>query len=159
MSPKQAYIALHDWKTKRRMERSFLKDQDPYRVATGPERRKHAALAALLSDRRYRSALDAGCAEGGLTRQLAPLCDRIVALDISETAIWRAMVNLADVPNVSFVRRNLRDYDGAPGWDLVVLSDVMPFLDAGRNWTEEIWTLCAGIVGRMIPGGRLVIVN
>lgn len=159
MSPKRVYIALHDWKTKRRMERGFQLDRDPYRPATAPERRKQAALSAVLSDRRYRAALDAGCAEGRVTRRIAPLCDRVVALDISETAIWRAMVNLADVPNVNFVRGNLRGHDESATWDLVLLSEVLPALDAGRRFSGELAGFCRDLTRRLLPGGRLVIVN
>lgn len=159
MTFKEAYIALHDWKTKRRMERSFQIDREPYRPATGAERPKYDALNALLSDRRYRAALDAGCAEGEMTRQLAPLCDRIVALDISETAIWRSMVNLADVSNVSFTRRNLRDFQSEIQWDLIVLSEVLPCLDAGDRWSGDLERLCSHLAGAVAPGGRLVLVS
>lgn len=154
-----ALIAFHDWKLRLRMERSYREDRNPYRTPDVSERRKRAALIALISDRKYCRALDVGCGEGGLTREIAPYCENLLATDISGAAIWRAMVNLADVSNVSFARRNVREEDDLAGWDLIVLSDVLPFLDTGDRSRVSVSAVCRRLAGRLNPGGRLVAVN
>ena len=47
------------------------------------DQRRYRRQAELLGDRRYSRALEIGCAGGSFTRTRAPLCDELVALDIS----------------------------------------------------------------------------
>ncbi|MBV9080073.1 MAG: class I SAM-dependent methyltransferase [Elusimicrobia bacterium] len=134
------------------MEKTFQRRHESQRG----ERRRHALMTALLSDRRYRRALDAGCGDGDFTRQIAPFCDRVIALDISEAAIWRAMVNLADLGHVSFVRGNLRNHVVVPNWDLIVLGDVLPLLDAGPRCESDLQRLFSLFNSSLAPGGRIL---
>ena len=157
--PSDVFIALHDWNVRRRMEADFRSETNPYGPASDVERRKEDALFALLSDRRYRSALDGGCAAGNLARRVAPLCDRLLAMDISETAVWRAMVNLADAPNVTFACRNLRTAEAPGAFDLILLSDVLPFLDAGPRFDAALHAFGARMANALAPDGRLVLIS
>lgn len=151
--------SLHDWRIGRRMERAFKNDPEPYRPPSSSDRLRFAAAMALVGDRRYRRGLDVGCAEGALTRDLAARCDSLVGVDVSETAVFRAMVNLADVPNVRLLRGNVRSYLQEVGWDLIVLSDVLPHLDAGPRWSRAVGDACAALARNLLPGGRLIAVT
>ena len=158
MSLSELIVSIHDWKTRRRMERAF-RDTKPFGPLEIHDQRKHAAISALIGDRHYRRAIDVGCAEGALTRELARHCDSLVAMDISETAIWRSMTNLADIHNVKFVHGNVRSYLGEKGWDLIVLSDVLDHLDPGPRWDWGMQRLCRELATGLTPGGRLVLVS
>src|SRR3954470_1194841 len=59
------------------------------------EQRRYDDHIRLLSGRRYRSVLEIGCGSGGLTRRLAGISDRVMALDISPSAIERARTQVA----------------------------------------------------------------
>ena len=57
---------------------------------------------ALVDDRRYLNVLEIGCGSGCFTRLLAPISERIVALDIAPSAIERAVKNNADGRPIDF---------------------------------------------------------
>jgi cyclopropane fatty-acyl-phospholipid synthase-like methyltransferase len=54
------------------------------------ERQRYGRLFAVLQSRRYGRSLEIGCGAGAFTRLLASISDRVVALDVSPTAIARA---------------------------------------------------------------------
>jgi SAM-dependent methyltransferase len=93
------------------------------------EQQRYDDHIRLLSGRRYRSALEIGCGSGGLTRRLAGISDRVVALDISPSAIERARAQVAGThtAKVEFECANIMDYDLAANGplDLVVFSETV----------------------------------
>ena len=68
------------------------------------EQRKYAISVAQLPERRYRSAFEAGCSVGVLTRMLAGRCDRLLSCDLAEAAVQAA------------ARRAVRDVLAYPVW-------------------------------------------
>ena len=68
-------------------------DNDPWASADSRfryQRQKYASIAAMVPKRRYGRGVDLGCGTGLLTRLLAPLCDELLGIDISEAAVQRA---------------------------------------------------------------------
>jgi SAM-dependent methyltransferase len=124
------------------------------------ERKRYDHLAGLLADRRYGRALEIGCGSGGLTRRLAPLADRLVALDIAEAAVDRARSATAGLANVEVRAANAMEFDlAAEGpWDLVVLTETVYSL----GWLYPLFDL-AYFAHRLFeataPGGRLLLAN
>src|SRR6476661_5115840 len=59
-------------------------DKDPF------ERDKYYKQLAQLKDRRYGTILEIGCGSGLFTRALAPIADKVIAIDVSPSAIERA---------------------------------------------------------------------
>lgn len=130
-------------------------DPDPWGFDTRwYEARKFALTMASLPNRRYRRAVEAGCANGALTERLAERCDRLHAFDLYEPALDRARRRLSGHRHVE-----LR-LDGLPGgWpdragDLVVWSEVAYYLDL-----DELADALDGAGRWLQVGGDLVAVH
>jgi DNA-binding transcriptional ArsR family regulator len=138
--------------------------------ATPPEIGAYlAALAPLLPQRSL--ALDAGTGDGSLLEVLAPVYDRVVALDRSEAQLSRARERAAarGFANVTFVQGEVdgREVKGAlaeargaagrtdaklAGADAVFASRVLHHASQPGKVVGQLASLCA-------PGGALVILD
>jgi DNA-binding transcriptional ArsR family regulator len=128
------------------------------------------ALASLLSNRAL--ALDAGTGDGSLLEVLAPVYERVVALDRSEAQLGRARERAAarGFGNVTFVQGEVdgrevkravagaRAASGAdasaagPGADAVFASRVLHHASQPAKVVAQLASLCA-------PGGALVVLD
>ncbi|MDB5461458.1 MAG: hypothetical protein JWO72_3199, partial [Caulobacteraceae bacterium] len=107
-------------------------------------------LTALADDP---DVLELGCAEGHFTRLLAPTSKRVLAMDISQTAVARARQRCRDLPNTDFRCLDLAR-EPLPGtFDLVVCSEVLYYL--GSRLPRAL----ANISKCLKPGGLLVTTN
>lgn len=136
-------------------EERYARDPDPWRFRTsGYERAKYSATLDALPRPRYASALEVGCSIGVLTRALAPRCERLLALDVAEAALAQARERCADQPHIRFERGQVpRDWP-AGRFDLILLSEVVYYLDAG-----DVSRLAARIRDGLAPGGDVVLVH
>jgi SAM-dependent methyltransferase len=126
------------------------------------EQRRYDDHIRLLSGRPYRSVLEIGCGSGGLTRRLAGISDRVVALDISPSAIERARAQVAGthIAHVDFQCANIIDYDLAANgpWDLVVFSETI--YSVGWLYSMfEVGFLIASLHDAMCLNGVLLLSN
>jgi predicted TPR repeat methyltransferase len=140
----------------RYFEEMFAGTPDPWEFETSPyEQAKYAHTIAALGDRRYRKALEIGCANGVLTQRLASLCEDLMAIDVSETALASADARCAALPAVHFARLAFpgQTPHGAP-FDLIVLSEVAYY------WDEADLALAAcRLLDLLAPGGDLILVH
>lgn len=120
------------------LDRKYADTDDPWEFRTSPyEQAKFLATRNALSRDRYGSGLELGCGNGALARHLSVMCDRYVGLDAVERAVQSAR---RDVPSAQFVRGWL-PYDLPHGaFDLIVLSEILYFLDPTglRQLSREI---------------------
>ena len=128
--------------------------------ASALDQARYARQVALLDDRHYRRALEIGCAAGSFTRHLAPLCDRIVALDIAEAAVAAARAAGIAPDVVEFRQADVMEFDApAEGpWDLVVLAETAYYL----GWLHPLFAvgwLAHSLREGLAPDGRLLLVN
>ena len=90
------------------------------------------AVVRCLPRRRYGAALELGCGNGELARRVAPLCDAYTGLDAVPAALAAAR---AAVPEGRFVEAflpcDLPEPVMGGTYDLVLLSEVLYFLDSG----------------------------
>lgn len=110
----------------------YAHDPDPWKFASSPyEQAKYQATLAALPRDRFSVGLEIGCSIGVFTRRLAERCDRLLALDLSATALELARARCADLPtgHVSFERRAVPEQWPAGHFDLIALSEVLYFLD------------------------------
>ncbi|MDT0575919.1 SAM-dependent methyltransferase [Croceicoccus sp. F390] len=136
-------------------DRLFDGDPDPWNFAHSEyERAKREASIAALPRACYGTALEVGCATGYLTAMLAPLCDRLVALDTSHTALQLASDRLKPFAGVQLVRADVPADWPAGAFDLVVLSEVLYFLGA-----EEIADVARLACGALAQDGHCLLVN
>jgi len=134
---------------------------DPWDIESSEyERARYAYLLGMLRGRHYARVLEIGCGAGVLTRLLAPSADRIVALDISQTAIERARALNIDPAAVDFRMLNIMDYqphaDGP--WDLIVFSETICYLGWLYPLFDVAW-LALQLFDATRPGGQLMLAN
>jgi SAM-dependent methyltransferase len=123
------------------------------RVWSGRVNQQMAAIAAALPPGR---ALDLGCGEGGDAMWLADRGWRVVAVDISPTALERAAADAAErgvADRITFERHDLSESLPAGPFNLVSAS----FLQSPLPWDRSrLLRRAAEVVD---VGGRLVIVD
>ncbi|MCD5310101.1 class I SAM-dependent DNA methyltransferase [Kineosporia babensis] len=110
-------------------EQRYQTDIDPWNYRDSwYEQRKYAVTAACLPRRRYRRVWEPACSIGVLTRLLATRAEEVISSDLSPTAV--AQARSGDVPaNVAWSVQKLPDSPAPTGADLVVLSEILYYLD------------------------------
>ncbi|MBK4348967.1 bifunctional PIG-L family deacetylase/class I SAM-dependent methyltransferase [Lacisediminihabitans changchengi] len=93
------------------------------------EQRKRAITLAALPNQSYGRALEIGGSIGVLTAELAPRCESLLSIDISQTAVDRARERLADQPHVTIERADAGAALPDGPFDLIVLSEVGYYLE------------------------------
>ena len=134
----------------------FAGDADPWDLASSPyEAAKFDRTIAALSARRAAFPLEVGCAGGVLTERLSAVCDHLLAIDVSPTALERARQRLSGRRNVRFEAAAFpRDCPVLDGLDLVVLSEVAYY------WSVADLDLSTRrIADGLVEGGRILLVH
>ena len=111
-------------------EEKYAAAADPWAFATSAyERHRYAMILNALGRRRFQRAFEPGCSIGILTEQLAPMCARLEALDISPTAVSRAQDRCRPLANVTVRRGALPDQMPDGTFDLIVFSEIGYYFD------------------------------
>jgi SAM-dependent methyltransferase len=133
----------------------YARSRDPWSFETSEyERNKYERTLRVLARRRYRCALEIGCSIGVFTAMLAPLCDELLAVDVSEKAIAIARQRLANFPNVRVKLRTLPEETPEGPFDLVVASEVLYY------WPEDVMLSALRRFEEVLaPGGSLLAVH
>jgi len=140
-----------DW-----FEQLYAEQGDPWGFDTSPyERAKYDHTLAALPAARFGHALEVGCANGTLTERLAARCDRLLAVDVSDTALARAAARLDGRAGVSFEKRVLPGDAPEGPFDLVLLSEVAYYWDRDDLALAGDW-LGGGAVA---SGGHVLLVH
>ncbi|SHJ25709.1 class I SAM-dependent methyltransferase [Wenxinia saemankumensis] len=132
-------------------DRLYAADPDPWGFETSAyEAAKLRACLDLLPEERFARGLELGCSIGVMSEALAARCGRFLGLDTARAAIDRARARR--IANAEFRVAHLpRDWpDG--GWDLIVLSEFLYFLDA-----EDIALTASRVASSLAPGGTLLL--
>ena len=128
---------------------------DPWDLATKwHDQRKYAVTVASLPRERYRRCYEPGCSIGLLTWMLAPRCDEILAVDSVDEAVAAAREVVAGFPHVRVERASLPAELPDGTFDLIVLGDLLYYLDAA-----DLEILLDGLTGRLDAGGDVVSVH
>jgi SAM-dependent methyltransferase len=135
--------------------RLYAADPDPWRFATSDyERAKYAATLASLPRARYAAALEVGCSIGVLTHALAARCDALLALDVVPEVLDAARARCAEASHVRFARAQVPDAWPEGRFDLILLSEVVYYLDRA-----DLARLAARLAETLAPGGDCVLVH
>ena len=143
------------WKSPSSYDQVFTASEDPWESGSEREKLRFATTLAVLSASgrdRFATAVELGCAEGIFTTMLAPMCERLEALDFSEVALSRARRKMQGRSNVSFRKWDMRNEPLSGTWDLVVAMGVITSLYRPR----DVKKVSAGVVNAVEPGGFLL---
>lgn len=135
----------------------YAHDPDPWGFTSRwYEQRKRALTLAALPKARYRSAFEPGCSIGALSAELAARCDHLVCTDISDRALELARAAMPESTGgtVEFRRWGIGDPWAGERFDLIVLSEVCYYLEAGTLRSA----LCEA-VRHLEPDGTMVCVH
>ena len=134
-------------------EAIYRRDPDPWHFRTsGYEADKYAATLDCLTRPRYRRALEVGCSIGVFTRLLAPRCEALLSIDVSDSALDIARQDCADLPHVEFRRAAVPAEFPAGRFDLIVLSEVLYYLAQ-----DDLRRVADRVVEALEPGGDVVL--
>lgn len=111
-----------------------------------------AALVGLLAPHTPARVLDAGCGTGYVARPLAPLVERVDAVDIAPTMIAAGQqAPGGDHPHIRWVSSPLETFDADPPYALIVAG-------ASLHWME--WeVVLPRFASWLAPGGALVLLD
>ena len=138
-------------------EAIYARDPDPWGFADSAyERAKYDATLAALARPRYGRVLEVGCSIGVLTRDLAPRCESLLALDAAATPLDAARARCAGVPQVGFRQMRVpQDWPAAEApFDLILLSEVVYYLDVA-----DVARLAERVRASLAPGGEVLLVH
>jgi 2-polyprenyl-3-methyl-5-hydroxy-6-metoxy-1,4-benzoquinol methylase len=143
------------WKSPASFDHVFAASEDPWESHSDREKLRFATTLDVLAAsgrEKFPTAVELGCAEGIFTAMLAPMCEKLDALDFSEVALSRARRRLEGSSNVAFRKWDMRSEPLASTWDLVVAMGVLTSLYRPR----DVRTVSAGVVNAVKPGGFLL---
>ena len=133
-------------------DKRYREARDPFLFDTNPyEQGKFNHLIETLDGRSYGSALEVGCAIGSFTEKLLPHCDRLLAIDISQTAVDRTRNRFPGSSKITVERATIPQTLPPGPFDLVVCSDVLYYLSP-RQLRRTILLLANSIS----PGGTFL---
>ena len=136
-------------------ERLYADNPDPWQFATSDyEREKYAATVDALPPGRFRQAFEIGCSIGVLTRQLAPRCDALLAVDVAEGALRQAEERCEDQPWVEFAPMVVPGAWPEGEFDLILFSEVLYYLGI-----DGIHRAAERTLASLAPGGTVLLVN
>ncbi len=133
----------------------LFEEEDPWNYESAYEQEKYARQLENLPAEPLERALELACAEGHLTRQLAPRVKHLLASDISSKALERARVRCKEHQNVDFVKLDF-SADALPqAMDLIVCSEVLYYL----HDEAELQIVARRLMEALRPGGHLLMAH
>jgi predicted TPR repeat methyltransferase len=133
----------------------YAESNDPWNFeASEYEQNKYARTLAVLGERTFRRALEAGASIGVFTEMLADRCEELLAVDVSERAVAAAQRRLSGRGHVRIERRTLPEEMPAGPFDLIVASEVLYYFPR-----EEMLMVLRGFERELARGGMLLAVH
>ncbi len=145
----------HSAEQRRAFWEDFFRQPDPWNYGSAYEQEKYGFQLALLPDGPIENALELACAEGHFTDKLARRVQRLIATDISATALARAAERCSRNANIDFRQLDLTADALPQGLDLIVCSEVLYFLDE----EDALRRVAERMAGALKPGGHIVLAH
>jgi glycosyltransferase involved in cell wall biosynthesis/peptidoglycan/xylan/chitin deacetylase (PgdA/CDA1 family) len=130
----------------------LFQEPDPWNYGSLYEQEKYGRQLMLLPGRPIGKALELACAEGRFTEKLAPNVERLIATDISTTALQRARDRCCAQGNIEFRQLDLAVDPLPDELDLIVCSEVLYFLDD----EAELERVAQRLTAALKPGGHIL---
>lgn len=136
-------------------EQLFTENPDPWNYTNAYEQTKYEQTLAMIPNTPIESALELACAEGHFTVQFAPRVKKLLATDISESAINRTRKRCENLENVSFQCLDFMKEEIPGSFDLIVCSEVLYFV--GKR--KQLKSVVDKFVKALKPGGYLLMTH
>lgn len=133
----------------------YAANSDPWRFSSSPyEKKKYAATIAALPKPAYVSALEVGCSIGVLTRELAPRCASLLAVDVAPAPLTAARHRCAELSNVRFEQMFVPEQWPVGVFDLILFSEIVYYLSK-----RDVAGLATKAGLALSPSGDIVLVH
>ena len=133
----------------------YARNIDPWDFDTSEyERLKYADTLAQLPPGRFRSGVEIGCSIGVLSGLLAERCDQLLGVDFAEAALAEARRRHAGRGNLTFSRLHVPREKPAGRFDLIVLSEILYFMDRG-----DVQATARVVAKVSEPGAAVILVH
>ena len=130
-------------------------DSDPWQFESSPyEQAKYQATVVALDGRHYAAGFEVGCSIGVLTERLAGLVQDLLAIDINDRALDQARTRCRCLRHVRFSHMQMPQDWPSEQFDLIVLSEVVYYLDQG-----DLNRLVQRVRASLKPGGDVLLVH
>ena len=133
-------------------DQKYRQNPDPWDFATSDyEQNRYQRVMDAIGNRRFTSAFEPGCSIGVLTKRLGTISERVLAMDISPTAVAQARVLCSSQPHVEIRCGSLPADMPEETFDLIA------FVEIGYYFTvEQLHILASHLIDRLSPGGVLL---
>jgi predicted TPR repeat methyltransferase len=132
-------------------ERMYQRAADPWNFAGDTyELSRYDAILNALSGQRFTRVFEPGCSVGVLTARLAPFCDELLAIDLSETAVAKARERCAAYTHAHIEQASVADANPGP-LDLLVLSEIGYYFSV-----SDLYVWADRLLSQLMPGGFLL---
>lgn len=128
---------------------------DPWDYTNDYERLKYEQTLAALPAGEISQALELACAEGHFTSLLARRVGKLLATDISPTAVARAQARCAGLDNLAFEVLDLVKEEPAGQFDLIVCSEVLYYVGD----LADLSAIAAKLMRKLRPGGHILMAH
>lgn len=130
-------------------------NDDPWNFETSDyEANKYKATLDALPHEKYHSALEIGCSIGVFTKLLAKRCENIVATDVSQKALDKAIERCKNLENIHFIKAKFPEELPVENFSLIVVSEVAYYL------SPEDWELAMSKLFNITKeNGNIVLVH
>ena len=129
-----------------------FREPHPWNYGSPYEQEKYARQLMLMPARPIARALELACAEGRFTEKLAPRVERLIAADISSTALQRARERCCAQQNIEFRQLDLA-IDALPeAVDLIVCSEVLYYFAV----EADLERIAQRLTAALRPGGHIL---
>jgi SAM-dependent methyltransferase len=136
-------------------DRLYAERADPWDFASSHyETEKYAATLAALPRQKYARALELGCSIGVLTNQLAPRCEHLLAIDVSERPLAQARLRCVAQPHVVFAQCDISTAFPTGQFDLILLSEIGYYFSL-----PDLEKLRGQLAAALLPHGHLLLVH
>jgi len=136
-------------------EQLYAADSDPWQFETSEyERAKYDRTLAALPQQRFRRALEIGCANGVLTARLAERCEKLIAVDVVDSAIESARKRCAGASGVTIRKAQIPSQRIDGPFDLILVSEVAYYWD-----DSDLAAAAAYFCEALADSGHLMLVH
>jgi LmbE family N-acetylglucosaminyl deacetylase/protein-L-isoaspartate O-methyltransferase len=133
----------------------FLKDPDPWNFETSSyEKAKYENILKVLPSRKYRNALEIGCANGVFTSLFAPQCEQYLGLELDGKALEKAKERCAELSNCKLLQWDVKNGLPLGKYDIILFCEVGYYFEK-----KKLQQIFRSIYNALQPEGYLVMTH